>query len=136
MNNFTNNSTTLSVSFQRAFDYISRRDTLPEWTNAFPVVKDRKATLRTPKGDVEVELDVDASRESGTIDWRWRLPDGSLGTAYSRLSALNDDATAYVFILPISPEQQDMREAMRTTIDDELKRLKSILAGSGVSSEK
>ena len=41
--------------------------------------------MRTPSGEVTVDLDVAASPEHGTVDWRMTFPDHSVARAFSRV---------------------------------------------------
>jgi len=89
--------------FQRAFRYVADPATLPEWTHAFRSVANGRATLATPKGSVEVQLEVRASLESGTVDWLMTFTDGSVGRAFSRLVPLDDARVLYSFVLLAPP---------------------------------
>src|SRR5262245_15998843 len=75
----------IDASFDVAFRYIADAGRLPEWAHAFRSVSKGRATLATPRGEVEVGLQVAASHESGTVDWAITFPDGSVGRAFSRL---------------------------------------------------
>lgn len=93
----------IAAPFEAAFRYVADPRTLPEWTHAFRSVADGRAVLATPKGSVEVGLEVRASRESGTVDWIMTFPDGSVGKAFSRLVALGADRSVYSFVLLAPP---------------------------------
>ena len=108
MRDFDVQAIEIAASFERAFRYLADPRTLPEWTRAFRSVADGRATLATPRGSVEVGLEVKASRESGTVDWVLTFPDGSVGRAFSRLVPLDRARTSYSFVLlaPPAPLEQ------------------------------
>jgi hypothetical protein len=85
MQDFDVQTVELAVPFDVAFRYIADPRTLPEWTHAFRSVADGRAMLVTPKGTVDIGLEVRASHEAGTVDWIMTFPDGSVGRAFSRL---------------------------------------------------
>jgi hypothetical protein len=88
---------------EQAFQYVADPRTLPEWTHAFRSVSNGRATLETPRGSVEVGLEVRASLEWGTIDWLMTFPDGSVGRAFSRLVPLDPTRSSYSFTLLAPP---------------------------------
>jgi hypothetical protein len=88
---------------EQAFRYVADPRTLPEWTHAFRSVSNGRATLATPRGSVEVGLEVRASLEWGTIDWLMTFPDGSVGRAFSRLVPLDPTRSSYSFTLLAPP---------------------------------
>ena len=97
----------IAAPFDAAFRYIADPGELPAWTHAFRSVADGRATLATPRGSIEIGLEVKASYDTGTVDWILTFPDGSEGRAYSRLVA-RGDRTLYSFILlppPVPLEQ-------------------------------
>src|SRR5712672_3270155 len=93
----------LSVALSTAFTFISDAAQLPKWTSAFASVTNGRAIMRTPRGEVAVRLTVDASADRGTVDWRMTFPDGSVGTACSRLVRLDDKRCVYTFVLTPPP---------------------------------
>ena len=88
---------------EQAFRYVADPRTLPEWTHAFRSVSNGRATLATPRGSVQVGLEVRASLEWGTIDWIMTFPDGSVGRAFSRLVPLDHTRSLYSFMLLAPP---------------------------------
>jgi hypothetical protein len=107
MRDFDVQTVELGAPFDLAFRYLADARTLPEWTHAFRSVSDGRAMLATPRGAVEIGLEVSASREAGTVDWTMTFPDGSVGRAFSRLVA-RERGTLYSFILlapPVAIEQ-------------------------------
>jgi hypothetical protein len=121
----------LNVSRQQAFTFIADAIRLPEWAQAFASVAGKRALMRTPNGEVEIDLDVRASAESGTIDWYMTFPDGSTAVAYSRVVELSRDHCAYSFVLTPPPVPLELLEGaleMQSKIlTEELAKLKEIL---------
>ncbi|HKQ97645.1 MAG TPA: SRPBCC family protein [Candidatus Polarisedimenticolia bacterium] len=131
----------LEVPAETAFAFISDPARLPEWTSAFARVgggdvaggrvAGGRAVMRTPRGEVEVGLEVEAAPRHGTIDWRMTFPDGSLATAFSRVVALDPRRCVYVFVLTPPPVPLEMIEgaldAQSRTLHEELAQLKRIL---------
>ena len=60
------------------FAYVADPARLPEWTSAFRSAGNGQAVLATPRGAVEIRLDVQASTAAGTVDWIMTFPDGSV----------------------------------------------------------
>lgn len=125
----------LRVPRAQAFAYIADPARLPAWTSAFASVADGRALLRTPAGEVEIGLGVDASAEHGTVDWRMSFPDGSVASAYSRLVETGSDACVFSFVLtppPVPLEQlEGALEAQSRTLAEELRTLKRVLERRG-----
>ncbi len=124
----------LAVSFDTAFDYLADIMKLPEWTHAFAEVKENgEALMRTPEGEIGVQLEDNLDRTNGIIDTRMTFPDGSIGTAYSRLIALGDDSCAYSFVLTPPPVALEKLEGalkeQAQILERELRTLKTILEG-------
>lgn len=121
----------LDVSDERAFAYIADDAHLPEWTHAFASVEGGRAVMRTPAGEVTVELVTLADPKRGTIDWRMNFPDGSSGRAYSRVVPLGNDACVYEFVLTAPPVPLEALEGtlaeQSRTLTQELRALKRIL---------
>jgi hypothetical protein len=131
MQDFDVQSVELAAPFAAAFRYVADPATLPEWTHAFQSVSGGRATLRTPRGALEIGLEVSASREAGTVDWTMTFPDGSVGRAFSRLVGRGDH-TLYSFVLlapPVPLEQVEGALAEQSrTLREELKALQRRLA--------
>lgn len=121
----------LQAGCASVFAYVADPATLPAWTSAFASVADGRALMRTPQGEVEIELAVLASEAHGTIDWKMTFPDGSVATAFSRVLALDRDRSVYTFVLtppPVPLEQlEGALDAQSRTLAEELRRLKTIL---------
>lgn len=131
MKTFDVQTISLNVSQQQAFTFIADAMRLPEWAQAFASVAGTRALMRTPNGEVEIDLEVRAAAENGTVDWYMTFPDGSTAVAYSRVVELNRDHCAYSFILtppPVPLEQLEGALDMQSkTLIEELAKLKEIL---------
>jgi polyketide cyclase/dehydrase/lipid transport protein len=125
----------LNVPRSKALAFIADPAQLPRWTNAFASVSPGQAVMRTPKGEVTIDLEVEASPEHGTVDWRMTFPDRSVATAFSRVVAMNGDRCIFSFVLtppPVPLEQlEGALEAQSRTLAEELKKLKRILEHHG-----
>jgi len=122
----------LQATRRRAFSYIADPIHLPQWTSAFASVANGKAVMRTPNGEVEIDLVVQSSEEQGTIDWLMTFPDGSVATAFSRVVKLDSKSCVFAFVLtpppPVPLEQlEGALEAQSRTLAEELQSLKRIL---------
>jgi hypothetical protein len=126
MQDFDVQTLELEVPFAEAFRYIADPATLPEWTHAFRSVSGGRAQLATPRGTLDIGLEVSASREAGTVDWTMTFPDGSVGRAFSRLVD-RGNRTLYTFVLlappvPLEHVEGALAEQSRT-LREELKTL-------------
>lgn len=121
----------LPVNYHVAYDYIANPHNLPEWANAFASVTGNKAVLRTPNGEVPIQLDVQANNKLGVVDWIMTFPDGSVGKACSRLTSMGEDSCIYAFTLfapPVPLEQLEGALAEQSKIlASELVKLKGIV---------
>jgi len=125
----------LHTTREMAFSYIADPMHLPQWTNAFASVTGRRAVMRTPNGEIEIDLMVRSSEEQGTVDWFMTFPDGSVATAFSRVVELDPEHCAYTFVLtppPVPLEQLEgtLKEQSRI-LAEELQNLKRILERHG-----
>jgi hypothetical protein len=102
MSNFDVQTVEIDAPFEAAFRYVADASKLPEWTQAFRSVSNGRATLATPKGAVDVGLQVAASRDAGTVDWTMIFPDGSVARAFSRLME-HEGRCLYSFVLLAPP---------------------------------
>lgn len=122
----------LETTTALAFAYIADPTNLPHWTNAFAKVTGSRAIMRSPEGEIDVELEVRATAEEGTIDWIMTFPDGSVATAFSRLVGLVEGRCAYTFVLtppPVPLEKlEGALEAQSIILSEELGRLQSLLS--------
>lgn len=125
----------LQTTREAALAYIADPTHLPQWTNAFASVTAGKAVLRTPAGEVEIDLIVRSSEQHGTVDWFMTFPDGSVATAFSRVVALDAEHCAYTFVLtppPVPLEQlEGTLKAQSRILAEELLNLKRILERHG-----
>ena len=129
MRDFDVQTIEIAAPFDAAFQYISEPRTLPEWTRAFQSVSKGRATMATPKGSIDVELQVDASKKAGTVDWTMTFPDGSVGRAFSRLID-RGDRTLYSFVLTAPPVPHEQLEgaldAQANILREELATLRKL----------
>jgi len=125
----------LNVPQSKALAFIADPVQLPRWTSAFASVTPGRAVMRTPTGEVMIDLEVEASREHGTVDWRMTFPDRSVATAFSRVVEMDRDRCIISFVLtppPVPLEQlEGTLEAQSRTLAEELKKLKEILEHHG-----
>lgn len=131
MKNFDVQGIDVNVPRDEVLAFIADPEQLPRWTNAFASVSPGRAVMRTPGGEVAIELNVETSPEQGTVDWRMTFPDRSVATAYSRVVELDRDRCIYTFVLtppPVPLEQLEgaLSEQSRT-LAEELRTLKRIL---------
>ncbi len=135
MKSFDVQGVDLEVPRPEAFAFIVDPAQLPKWTNAFASVSDGQAIMRTPDGEVAIDLSVQASAEHGTIDWRMTFPDGSVATAFSRLVTIDGGRCVFSFLLTPPPvpleELEGALEAQSRTLTEELNRLKDLLEHHG-----
>jgi hypothetical protein len=135
MKNFDVQGIELEVSRSAALAFIADPTQLPRWTSAFVSVTPGRAVMRTPAGEVTIGLEVAASAEQGTVDWRMIFPDGSVATAFSRVVEMNRDHCVFAFVLmppPVPLEQlEGALEAQSRTLAKELRTLKDILERHG-----
>jgi len=98
-------------------------------------VANGRAVMRTPTGEIEIDLEVQSSEEQGTIDWLMTFPDGSIATAFSRVVKLDSKSCIFAFVLtppPVPLEQlEGALEAQSRTLAGELQDLKRILERHG-----
>jgi len=121
----------ISANHDLAFDYIADRYNLPAWAYAFSEVSDNGARLRTPTGEVDIQLDVQANKINGVIDWIMTFPDGTAGKACSRVIPLDGSSCIYSFTLlpPQVPleELEGTLDAQSKILSEELNKLKGLV---------
>jgi hypothetical protein len=131
MKSFDVQAIDLSVPRSKAFAFIADPTALPKWTSAFASVTPGRALMRTPSGEITVDLEVRASAEEGTVDWRMTFPDRSVATAFSRVVELDRERCVFSFVLtppPVPLEQlEGALEAQSRILAEELRELKRIL---------
>ena len=135
MKTFDVQSIELEVPGERAFAYLADPARLPEWTSAFVRVRDGRALLRTPAGEAEIGLAVEAHADAGTVDWKMSFPDGSVAMAYSRLVRSGGERCIYSFVLMAPPVPLEQLEgalaAQSRTLAEELGTLRRVLEQHG-----
>jgi len=135
MNSFDVQGVDLNVPRSKALAFIADPAQLPRWTNAFASVTPGRAVMRTPSGEVMIDLEVEASPEQGTVDWRMTFPDHSVATAFSRVVEIGRGRCIFSFVLtppPVPLEQlEGALEAQSRTLAEELKKLKEVLEHHG-----
>lgn len=130
------NHDVLSVGIEakpdKVFEYIANPFNLPNWTTAFKEADENSALLVTPNGELRIGLEVKANRVLGTIDWIMKMPDGSIGVAYSRVVTGPNGKAIYSFVLtapPVHLEQIEGALAAQTAqLKEELQNLQIILS--------
>ena len=135
MKSFDVQGVDLNVPRSKALAFIADPAQLPRWTNAFASVAPGRAVMRTPSGEVIVDLEVEASPEQGTVDWRMTFPDRTVAAAFSRVVGIGRDRCIFSFVLtppPVPLEQlEGALEAQSRTLAEELKKLKEVLEHHG-----
>ncbi|MBY8977911.1 SRPBCC family protein [Rhodobacteraceae bacterium NNCM2] len=115
------------------FDFVADPANLPKWTNAFKRADASSADLETPNGTVPIRLDTAARAEQGTVDWTLTFPDGSVGTAWSRVTPDGAERSIYSFVLMAPPVPLEALEGALAeqiaTLSRELGDLKTRLEG-------
>jgi len=130
--NFDVQSIGIDASFSEVFEYVSKPQNLPLWTNAFSKADDTTAVMVTPNGGMNIKLKTLASKVSGTIDWYMTMPDGSIGKAFSRVTENNNGKSViYSFVLMAPPVPLEQLEgalsAQKEILAEELKKLRDLL---------
>lgn len=132
-NNFDVQSIGIDLKPSLVYDFISKPENLPLWTNAFSNIKENSAIMETPMGKIEIGLETITSETSITVDWIMTMPDGSIGKAFSRVSE-NGAHAIYSFVLlapPVPLEQiEGALSAQKLVLAEELKKLKILLETS------
>jgi len=121
----------MNVAPDRAFEFIADARELPRWTEAFAEADGQRARLRTPMGEVDIQLRVSAEPSTGTVDWLMTFEDGCEAVAFSRVVPLGVDHCVYSFILmpppvPLEALEGALEEQSRT-LARELAKLKEVL---------
>ena len=129
--NFSVQSVSIDLTAEKVFNFIADPLNLPKWTNAFKDADHKSALIVTSAGEMKIDLETKASKESGTIDWYMKMPDGSVGKAYSRVVQNSDGKSIYSFILlappvPIEKLEGSLKE-QEEILSKELNSLKRIL---------
>lgn len=127
MKTFDVQSIELAVPARKAHSYISDPRNLRHWTHAFRSADDATALMRTPNGEVTIGLQTRSAAESGVVDWTMVFPDGSTGSAYSRVVPIGAERCVYSFVLLAPPVPLEMLEgALSTQVETLAKELISL----------
>jgi hypothetical protein len=129
--NFSVQSVLIDLPAAKVFSFIADPSNLPKWTNAFKSADRKSALFVTPAGEMRIGLETRASKKTGTIDWCMKMPDGSIGKAYSRVVENSDGKSIYSFILlappvPVEKLEGTLKE-QEGILSRELRNLKRIL---------
>lgn len=124
-------SVELETSARKAFEFISAPENLPRWTSAFKRADSRSALLVTPQGELPIGLRVDSDPAAGSVDWHMTMPDGTVGSAYSRVVPDGAGRCIYAFVLTAPPvpleKLEGALEEQKKTLREELERLRRLL---------
>lgn len=116
---------------QAVFEFVEDPENLPKWAHAFAAAGDGRARLETPSGVIDIDLDVSANQEVGTVDWRLVFPDGNVGIAQSRVTETTRGTSIFSFVLHAPPVALELvegaLEAQKATLRSELAALKTLL---------
>lgn len=136
MTNFKNHdvqSVSLNASPSEVFNFIADPTNLSKWTVAFKEADENSALLVTPRGELAIGLEIKANKQEGTVDWYMKMPDGSMGTAFSRVVEGPDKNAIYSFVLIAPPvpleEVEGTLNAQMGQLKEELESLKGIFNG-------
>ena len=131
MKTFDVQSIGIEAARDRVFEFVAEPSNLPKWANAFKSADKHSARLQTPQGTATIALGTDASRDAGTVDWTMTFPDGSVATAYTRVTPDGENRAVFSFVLMAPPVPLEAVEgalnAQRKILAEELVRLKTIL---------
>jgi hypothetical protein len=121
----------IRAPLSKVFEFLREPRNLPQWADAFVSAGEGRARLETPAGAVEVDLDVSADADTGTVDWRLAFPDGSVSLAQSRVTETTRGTCVYSFVLHAPPvaleEVEGALEAQRAVLQSEFATLKLLM---------
>src|SRR5262245_8722790 len=103
MKTFDVKSIGIEASRSRVFEFVAEPSNLPKWAHAFKRADTHSALLETPKGAVAIGFKTDAWSDVGTVDWTMSFPDGSVGTAYARVTPDGENRAVFSFVLMAPP---------------------------------
>lgn len=103
MKTFDVQSIGIEAPVNRVFEFVAEPSNLPKWASAFRTADRRSARLQTPQGTATIALRTDARKDAGTIDWTMTFPDGSVGTAYARVTPDGECKSVFSFVLMAPP---------------------------------
>jgi uncharacterized protein YndB with AHSA1/START domain len=131
MKTFDVQSIGIEAPRNRVFEFVAEPGNLPKWASAFKSADKHSARLETPQGAVAIALKTIARQDAGTVDWTMTFPDGSMGTAYARVTPDGENRSVFSFVLMAPPVPleavEGALEAQREILAEELVRLKMIL---------
>ena len=129
MQTFDVQSIGIEAPRSRVFAFVAEPSNLSKWTNAFKTADAHSARMETPRGAVAIALKTEARQDAGTVDWTMSFPDGSVGTAYSRVTPDGANRSVFSFVLMAPPvslaELEGALETQRKILAEELVRLKT-----------
>jgi hypothetical protein len=114
MKTFDVQSIAIEKPADTVFEFVADPANLPKWTNAFKSADAQSAMLETPGGTVSIKLETVALRDTGTVDWKMSFPDGTVGTAFSRITPDGENRSIYSFVLMAPPVPLKMLEGALT----------------------
>lgn len=127
MKTFDVQSIEIETPAEKAHSYISDPRNLPSWTHAFSSADESAAIMRTPKGEVKIRLHTRSDAQTGVVDWTMVFPDGSQGSAFSRVVSVGTDRCVYSFVLLAPPVPLEMLEgALSAQVEILAKELVSV----------
>jgi hypothetical protein len=103
MKTFDVQSIAIEKPADTVFEFIADPANLPKWTNAFKSADGQSAMLETPGGAIPIKLETVSRRDTGTVDWKMSFPDGTVGTAFSRITPDGENRSIYSFVLMAPP---------------------------------
>lgn len=99
----------IPASAEDVFDYLSRIESVPEWATefvqAFDVQGPSEARARTSLGDVIFRMEAD--EDTRVIDMRVGPSEGPTALFPTRVVAVDDGRSAYLFTMFRGPEQSE-----------------------------
>ena len=115
----------INASTTTVFNFLAIPENTAKWAKAFSKIKNEKALLQSPMGEVEIGFKVISNNNAGTIDYLMKFPDGSIGKAFSRVTENDGKNTSiYSFTLMVPPVPL---EAIEGTLELQKKQLKEEL---------
>lgn len=131
MKTFDVQSIGIEKSAAEVYEFVAQPQNLTKWTNAFARADETSADLVTPNGAVPIKLKTVANSEAGSVDWHMTFPDGSIGTAFSRVTPDGNEKSIYSFVLMAPPvpleELEGALQAQMGILAKELSELKTQL---------
>ncbi|MBT8155105.1 SRPBCC family protein [Epibacterium ulvae] len=131
MKTFDVQSIGINKSAAEVYEFLAQPQNLTKWTNAFERADAETADLVTPNGAVPIKLNTVANTAAGSVDWYMTFPDGSVGTAFSRVTPDGDDKSIYSFVLMAPPVPLEALEgalqAQMGILAQELVELKTMM---------